>query len=272
GYGVDGEQRAETRERVGQHPVVHPRPASLAVDQSGLAQHPQVMADRRLRDVERAGQVAHAGLAAGERGDQREQPQPHRIRQRLEHPGQRLRVIFGQRFAHHRRAARGRLDYRQLLLRHESMLTVIESAGKLGGIDNHLCKEGCPPCPASNSPCASPTSKALSPSTASSSAPNRPSAALATPTSPSPSPRSSSSCSKARTRSPPAWTTSASRSKTPPRSPTPSPAFPARAWPPTSRRTPPAVTPSKTRSGSPAPAPNAGRSTPSWPTRAPTSK
>jgi len=40
------------------------------MQQSDLVQHLEVMADRRLGQVERVGQVAHARLAAGVGGDQ----------------------------------------------------------------------------------------------------------------------------------------------------------------------------------------------------------
>src|ERR1700757_496855 len=59
-----------------------------------------------------------------------------------------------------------------------------------------------------------------------------------------------------------------SASKSPPATPsTPkSPGSLTKACSPKKRSTPPAASPPKTKSGSPAPAANAGRSTPSWPT------
>jgi hypothetical protein len=44
-------------------PEVRPIATLLALDEAGLAQHPQVVADGRLRQAERFGQVADAGLS-----------------------------------------------------------------------------------------------------------------------------------------------------------------------------------------------------------------
>ena len=68
--------RASAPARRGQ-PVVDPGAAALAVG-SPLAQDPQVMADRRLAEVERGGQLADARLAALVRADQGHQPEPDR--------------------------------------------------------------------------------------------------------------------------------------------------------------------------------------------------
>jgi hypothetical protein len=65
--------------------VVDPGPAPLAVDEPGLAQHFQVVADGGLGQVERAGEVAHADLTPGPGADQGHQPEPDRVAERLEH-------------------------------------------------------------------------------------------------------------------------------------------------------------------------------------------
>lgn len=67
------EERGELLQIVGTGPVVNPGPAPLGVDQAGFAQHLEMVGDGRPGEVERGGQVAHAGLAVG-RGDQGQQP------------------------------------------------------------------------------------------------------------------------------------------------------------------------------------------------------
>ena len=59
--------------RVGHEPVVRPRPAAARLDEPGVAQHLQVMGDRRLREVERRVEVADAALLGrGEPVDDRD--------------------------------------------------------------------------------------------------------------------------------------------------------------------------------------------------------
>ena len=94
----------------GVHPVVDPDAALLAVEQAGLVQHLEVVADRRLRQVERVLQVADAGLAVGVRGDQGQQPQPDRVGERLEQRRDPLGLVGVERLAGQRRAARDGLD------------------------------------------------------------------------------------------------------------------------------------------------------------------
>ena len=60
-----GEQLAHDGELVGEHAEVGPASALLSLDQAGVEQHLQVVADRRLGQAERLGQVADAGLVAG---------------------------------------------------------------------------------------------------------------------------------------------------------------------------------------------------------------
>ena len=68
-------------------------------------QHLQVMADRRLRQPEGFGQIAHAGFLVGLRCDQRHEPQACRIRQDLQGPREALRLLFGERCSEQGRAA-----------------------------------------------------------------------------------------------------------------------------------------------------------------------
>ena len=127
--GLIGHQhRRGAAQRLGLDAVVDPRPTPLAHDQARLAQHLQMMGDRRAGQLEHAGQIAHTRLATLMGGDQRQQPQPHRVAHRLEHPRQLDRLPGRQRLPHQRRAAPHRLDLRDrylVLIRHESILTVI---------------------------------------------------------------------------------------------------------------------------------------------------
>jgi len=102
GDGDGGElDRAEDGGQLGQggryQPVDDPGAASLALQQPGLAQDLEVVGDRRLGQVERRRQVAHARLTAPVAGHHAEQPQPHRVPQRLEHPAQIPRPVLRQR-------------------------------------------------------------------------------------------------------------------------------------------------------------------------------
>src|SRR5256885_8025950 len=58
------DQGGQAGQRLRADPVVHPHAALVPVDQPGLVQHLHVMADRRLRQVERLVQVADARLPA----------------------------------------------------------------------------------------------------------------------------------------------------------------------------------------------------------------
>ena len=123
------EQRAQVGERVAADAVVDPDAALLAVEQAGLVQHLEVVADRRLGQVEGVVEVADARLAAVVGGDQREQPQPDRVGERLEQRRDRARPaprVSGSR--DQRRAAGDRLDRRQ---RRETSTCV--------NIDRHRC-------------------------------------------------------------------------------------------------------------------------------------
>ena len=101
--GEDAPQRVQLlRHRA----VVHPGAVLAAGDQTGLAQHLEVVADRRLALADRRGEVAGARLAGRGGGDDAEQPQAHRVGQRLERLGQ---ALGGRRRPGRRcRAARSR--------------------------------------------------------------------------------------------------------------------------------------------------------------------
>jgi NADPH-dependent 2,4-dienoyl-CoA reductase/sulfur reductase-like enzyme len=121
-----GEDSGHPRHHRGLDPVVDPGTAPLGADQPGLAQDLQMVADRRCRHIERRSEVAHAGLSARVTGDHRQQPQPHRVRHRLEQRRQLLRPRLRQRLACQRRAAHARIrrnHRQQLLVNHPSNLT-----------------------------------------------------------------------------------------------------------------------------------------------------
>src|SRR5690606_30054833 len=59
-----------------------------------LGEDTQVVADGRLRQTDRSGQVADARLALGRGLDQAEQTQTGRVRQCLEDTGQAVRVVL----------------------------------------------------------------------------------------------------------------------------------------------------------------------------------
>jgi hypothetical protein len=85
-----------------------------------------VVADRRRRHIERLEQVAHARFSAVVTGDQRQQPQPHRIRERLEQRRQLVGPRLRQWLARQRRATLARVGLyqrQQILINHPSNLT-----------------------------------------------------------------------------------------------------------------------------------------------------
>ena len=133
GYAAD--QGAQAGQRLGTDPVVHPYPALVPVDQARLVQHLHVMADRRLRQVERVIQVADARLPALVRGDQGQQPQPDRVGQCLEQRRDLLGLLRAQWRGGQRGATGGRLRwaYHRQWNRHTSILTGVDACGKLAG-------------------------------------------------------------------------------------------------------------------------------------------
>jgi sirohydrochlorin ferrochelatase len=69
----------------------------LAVDEASLAQHLEMMADRRASQVEAGGQVANTRLAALGSGDPGEQLQADRVAQSLEHGGEFADLVSAER-------------------------------------------------------------------------------------------------------------------------------------------------------------------------------
>jgi hypothetical protein len=84
------EQRAQGRERFLAHPEVGPAAALLTLHEPCLQEHLEVMADRRLAEPERLGQVTDAGLVARLGLDQAQEPEPSRVGDRLQRAGELL--------------------------------------------------------------------------------------------------------------------------------------------------------------------------------------
>ena len=118
----------EVGERLGPDLVEHPDAPLAAVEQPQLVQHLEVVADGRLREVERVVEVADARLAVRVRGDQRQQPEPDRVGECLEQRRDPLRLLGGEGLLGQRWAAGDRLDGGQLEqgLRHASILTDVD--------------------------------------------------------------------------------------------------------------------------------------------------
>src|SRR3954453_22118326 len=158
------------------------------------------MADRGLAAPYRPGEVAGAHLVGV--GDDRQQPQPHRIGQHLEGRGQLLGLALAEHGAVDRAAAR--LDDLQLhrlapdrqpvtdyILTYVDACRMMRTATvRRSSIRRRRYRKAQEsPCPESSSPSTCPTSTPPSPSTRSCSPPSRPSGGRATPTSPSTSRR-----------------------------------------------------------------------------------
>ena len=172
-------------EPLGHDRAVHPAAELLLGDQPGVGQHREVVGHRRLALADRLLEVAAARRALGRRRDQRQQPQPNRVGQRLEGPGQldglrppRAPMRAAERSTH-RCVATFSIDFSLHLSKFIDTLTSVHTLPARRRI----------PCPVCSSPSTSPTSTTPSPSTRSSSPPNRTSASPATPTSPSPTRR-----------------------------------------------------------------------------------
>lgn len=96
-------------------------------------QHLQVVADGGLGQVEGLVEVAYASLAAVVGGNQRHQPQSHRVGKRLEE----RRYLFGLRLAQGLPRQRGATGHRlgggereKIRVRHISILTEINGRSK----------------------------------------------------------------------------------------------------------------------------------------------
>ncbi len=129
----DGQQLPHGRQHRRFDAVVDPGSAPLGGEQPGLLELLQVVGDGRLGDAD-VGDVADARLTALVRGDGREQPQPYRVPERLEHPRGPLGLLGGEGALAQRRAARHRgagglgFQKRQCRdIRHTPMLTHVET-------------------------------------------------------------------------------------------------------------------------------------------------
>jgi hypothetical protein len=99
-----------------------------------------VVADRRLGQAQRLGQVADAGLAAGVGGDQGEQAQPGGVGEGLERAGEVGGLLGGQCLPDDRRAAGRRgADVEAHPASMASTLTLVDPCGTLG-IDRRRCR------------------------------------------------------------------------------------------------------------------------------------
>src|SRR5699024_6396026 len=87
--------------------VVRPNSSLLTVQHSGIDQNLQMMRDRGLTQPHRINEITHAGLVALVSRDERNQPQPGRIGNRLEDSSKLLRALNAERLARQRRAAGG---------------------------------------------------------------------------------------------------------------------------------------------------------------------
>src|SRR5690606_15816207 len=99
-----GQQLSHRRQYRRLDPVVDPGAAPLGREQVGFFELLEVVGEGRLRDTD-VGVVAHARLAGLVRGEGREQPQPHRVAERLEPPGGPLGLLGGEGALAQRRAA-----------------------------------------------------------------------------------------------------------------------------------------------------------------------
>ena len=86
-------------------PEVCPTASLFSLDESGLGQDAQVMADSWLRQAEWFREVAHAGLTIRVGREKAEQPQAGRVRDHPYRGSQSLRLLLIQRGAQNRRAA-----------------------------------------------------------------------------------------------------------------------------------------------------------------------
>src|SRR5919106_1035990 len=98
------QQGAKGRERLLANAKVGPAAALLSLDQARLEKHLEVVADGRLAQTERLGEVADAGFVVGLRLDQAEQSQARGICDHLQPRGELLGVRGVERFLQERRA------------------------------------------------------------------------------------------------------------------------------------------------------------------------
>jgi hypothetical protein len=102
-YGELGQHVAQLFQAFGDDPIPHPRAPSISLDEPGLVENLEVVADGWLRLADRFDEVARADLAFG--CDEREDAQPHGVTESRECGGELLGVAFFQRRVENRRAA-----------------------------------------------------------------------------------------------------------------------------------------------------------------------
>ena len=102
-----GEQLTKRGELLAEHAEVGPASALLALDESGVEQHLEVVADGRLRQPERLGEVADARLALGLGLDEAEDAEPCGVGEHPERAGEVLGIVRVERAGQQRRARRG---------------------------------------------------------------------------------------------------------------------------------------------------------------------
>ena len=106
GRRLSAEHVGEGVQGAGDEGEVGPHAALVAGQQAGVDEHLQVVRHGGLGQAERFGEVADAGLAAVVGGDHRQQPQPGRVGDRLQRPGEICCAGGGQRLADQRGTAR----------------------------------------------------------------------------------------------------------------------------------------------------------------------
>src|SRR5699024_922321 len=97
--------------------------ALLPVKHTGIDQDLQMVRDRGLTQAHRIDEIADAGLIALVRCNKRDEPQPSRVGDRFEDPGEHLRTLDAQRIARQRRTARCR-GWQSLFSLHSSTMPI----------------------------------------------------------------------------------------------------------------------------------------------------
>ena len=120
------------------HPKVGPAASLLSLDETGLQEHLQVVADRGLAQPERLSEVTYAGFAVWLCLDQAEEPQSAWVCERFERSAQLVCLLAADRFLKKGRAARS--DGRDRL--HNFILTWIDTLGQDVLIDKRRYLKG----------------------------------------------------------------------------------------------------------------------------------
>src|SRR5262249_61517003 len=95
GRASSAERMSQLANRVGHEPVVRPGPTSARLDEPRITQHPQVVGDRGLGELERSGEIADATLLR--RGEPVDDRHARRVGDRTEACGERLARSWGER-------------------------------------------------------------------------------------------------------------------------------------------------------------------------------